>query len=60
MLHRLIVTREFPQIHLAVLELVQQVVCATQEHVKEKRHSTEGELREEHTEDEKTEYTPVF
>lgn len=43
MLHRLIVTREFPQIHQAVLQLVQQVVWATQEHVKEKRHSTEGE-----------------
>ncbi|XP_047677260.1 HEAT repeat-containing protein 5A isoform X1 [Tachysurus fulvidraco] len=40
-LHRLIVTRESPQIQLAVLELVRQVVCATQEHVKEKRHSAE-------------------
>ncbi|KAM9466485.1 HEAT repeat-containing protein 5A isoform 2-T4 [Clarias gariepinus] len=40
-LHRLIVTRESPQIQLAVLELVQQVVCATQELVKEKRHSAE-------------------
>ncbi|XP_017331866.1 HEAT repeat-containing protein 5A isoform X5 [Ictalurus punctatus] len=40
-LHRMIVTRESPKIQLAVLELVQQVVCATQEHVKEKRHSAE-------------------
>lgn len=40
-LHRLIVTRESPYIQLAVMELVQQVVCATQEHVKEKRHSAE-------------------
>uniref|UniRef100_A0A8B9LQ12 HEAT repeat-containing protein 5A n=1 Tax=Astyanax mexicanus TaxID=7994 RepID=A0A8B9LQ12_ASTMX len=42
-LHRLIVTRESPEIQLAVLELVRQVVCAAQEHVKEKRHSAEGE-----------------
>lgn len=40
-LHRLIVTRESPSIQLAVLELVRQIVCAAQEHVKEKRHSTE-------------------
>ncbi|XP_062863467.1 HEAT repeat-containing protein 5A [Trichomycterus rosablanca] len=40
-LHRLIVTRESPQIQLAVLQLVKQVVCAAQEHVKEKRHSAE-------------------
>ncbi|KAG9268204.1 HEAT repeat-containing protein 5A isoform X1 [Astyanax mexicanus] len=40
-LHRLIVTRESPEIQLAVLELVRQVVCAAQEHVKEKRHSAE-------------------
>ncbi|XP_052436456.1 HEAT repeat-containing protein 5A isoform X1 [Carassius gibelio] len=40
-LHRLIVTRESPSIQLAVLELVQQIVCAAQEHVKEKRHSAE-------------------
>ncbi|KAL4613050.1 HEAT repeat-containing protein 5A [Arapaima gigas] len=40
-LHRLIVTRESPSIQLAVLELVHQVVCAAQEHVKEKRHSAE-------------------
>ncbi|XP_058254714.1 HEAT repeat-containing protein 5A isoform X3 [Hemibagrus wyckioides] len=40
-LHRLIVTRESPQIQLAVLELVRQVVFVTQEHVKEKRHSAE-------------------
>uniref|UniRef100_A0A8C7F9Q6 HEAT repeat-containing protein 5A n=1 Tax=Oncorhynchus kisutch TaxID=8019 RepID=A0A8C7F9Q6_ONCKI len=42
-LHRLIVTREAPGVQLAVLELVRQVVCAAQEHVKEKRHSAEGE-----------------
>jgi len=41
-LHRLIVTRESPSIQLAVLELVRQIVCAAQEHVKEKRHSAEG------------------
>uniref|UniRef100_A0A8C2D6B2 HEAT repeat-containing protein 5A n=1 Tax=Cyprinus carpio TaxID=7962 RepID=A0A8C2D6B2_CYPCA len=40
-LHRLIVTRESPSIQLAVLELVRQIVCAAQEHVKEKRHSAE-------------------
>ncbi|XP_051502390.1 HEAT repeat-containing protein 5A isoform X1 [Myxocyprinus asiaticus] len=40
-LHRLIVTRESPSIHMAVLELVHQIVCAAQEHVKEKRHSAE-------------------
>ncbi|KAI4902189.1 hypothetical protein NFI96_029558 [Prochilodus magdalenae] len=40
-LHRLIVTRESPEIQLAVMELVRQVVCAAQEHVKEKRHSAE-------------------
>uniref|UniRef100_A0A8C9TEW1 HEAT repeat-containing protein 5A n=1 Tax=Scleropages formosus TaxID=113540 RepID=A0A8C9TEW1_SCLFO len=40
-LHRLIVTRESASIQLAVLELVHQVVCAAQEHVKEKRHSKE-------------------
>ncbi|XP_051578229.1 HEAT repeat-containing protein 5A-like isoform X2 [Myxocyprinus asiaticus] len=40
-LHRLIVTRESPSIQLAVLELVHQIVCAAQEHVKEKRHSAE-------------------
>uniref|UniRef100_A0A9J8AWQ7 HEAT repeat-containing protein 5A n=1 Tax=Cyprinus carpio carpio TaxID=630221 RepID=A0A9J8AWQ7_CYPCA len=42
-LHRLIVTRESPNIQLAVLELVRQIVCAAQEHVKEKRHSAEAE-----------------
>ncbi|XP_035264089.1 HEAT repeat-containing protein 5A isoform X3 [Anguilla anguilla] len=40
-LHRLIVTRESPEVQVAVLQLVQQVVCAAQEHVKEKRHSAE-------------------
>lgn len=44
-LHRLIVTRESPSIQLAVLELVRQIVCAAQEHVKEKRHSAEGESK---------------
>uniref|UniRef100_A0A8C1EZC2 HEAT repeat-containing protein 5A n=1 Tax=Cyprinus carpio carpio TaxID=630221 RepID=A0A8C1EZC2_CYPCA len=42
-LHRLIVTRESPNIQLAVLELVRQIVCAAQEHVKEKRHSAEAD-----------------
>ncbi|XP_073682977.1 HEAT repeat-containing protein 5A isoform X1 [Garra rufa] len=40
-LHRLLVTRESPSIQLAVLELVRMIVCAAQEHVKEKRHSAE-------------------
>lgn len=44
-LHRLIVTRESPSIQLAVLELVGQIVCAAQEHVKEKRHSAEGKSK---------------
>lgn len=44
-LHRLIVTRESPRIQLAVLELVQQIICAAQEHVREKRHSAEGESK---------------
>uniref|UniRef100_A0A8C9T700 HEAT repeat-containing protein 5A n=1 Tax=Scleropages formosus TaxID=113540 RepID=A0A8C9T700_SCLFO len=48
-LHRLIVTRESASIQLAVLELVHQVVCAAQEHVKEKRHSAEGEPAEKET-----------
>ena len=41
-LHRLMVTREGPEVQLAVMELVRQVVTAQQEHVKEKRHSAEG------------------
>ncbi|XP_028677846.2 HEAT repeat-containing protein 5A isoform X2 [Erpetoichthys calabaricus] len=40
-LHRLIVTRESPAIQLAVLELVKRIICAAQEHVKEKRRSAE-------------------
>ncbi|XP_059208691.1 LOW QUALITY PROTEIN: HEAT repeat-containing protein 5A [Centropristis striata] len=40
-LHRLMVTRESPCVQLAVLELLRQVVTATQEHVREKRHSAE-------------------
>ncbi|XP_067099249.1 HEAT repeat-containing protein 5A isoform X1 [Osmerus mordax] len=40
-LHRLMVTREGPEVQLAVMELVRQVVTAQQEHVKEKRHSAE-------------------
>uniref|UniRef100_A0A4W4DTG3 HEAT repeat-containing protein 5A n=1 Tax=Electrophorus electricus TaxID=8005 RepID=A0A4W4DTG3_ELEEL len=42
-LHRLIVTRESPGIQQDVLELVRRVVYAAQEHIKEKRHSAEGE-----------------
>uniref|UniRef100_A0A8D3DX18 HEAT repeat-containing protein 5A n=1 Tax=Scophthalmus maximus TaxID=52904 RepID=A0A8D3DX18_SCOMX len=40
-LHRLMVTRESPSVHLAVLELLRQIVTAAQEHVREKRHSAE-------------------
>ncbi|XP_041927422.1 HEAT repeat-containing protein 5A isoform X1 [Alosa sapidissima] len=40
-LHRLMVTRESVEVQLAVLQLVRQVVCAAQEHVREKRHSAE-------------------
>ncbi|XP_066550138.1 HEAT repeat-containing protein 5A isoform X2 [Amia ocellicauda] len=40
-LHRLVLTRESPPVQLAVLEVVQQVVCAAQEHVREKRRSAE-------------------
>ncbi|XP_032086376.1 HEAT repeat-containing protein 5A isoform X2 [Thamnophis elegans] len=40
-LHRLILTRESPDIQLAALEVVQQVLFAAQEHVKEKRRSAE-------------------
>uniref|UniRef100_A0A665U7E2 HEAT repeat-containing protein 5A n=1 Tax=Echeneis naucrates TaxID=173247 RepID=A0A665U7E2_ECHNA len=40
-LHRLTVTRESPAVQLAVLELLQQIVMAAQEHVREKRHSAE-------------------
>ncbi|XP_077179159.1 HEAT repeat-containing protein 5A isoform X2 [Paroedura picta] len=40
-LHRLIVTRESPDIQLAALEVVWQILFAAQEHVKEKRRSAE-------------------
>ncbi|MGH0172346.1 UNVERIFIED_CONTAM: hypothetical protein FKN15_063175 [Acipenser sinensis] len=40
-LHRLILTRESPAVQLAVLELVRQIICAAEEHVKEKRRSAE-------------------
>ncbi|KAM9777521.1 HEAT repeat-containing protein 5A [Neosynchiropus ocellatus] len=40
-LHRLMVTRDSDSVQLAVLDLLQQVVTATQEHVREKRHSAE-------------------
>lgn len=41
-LHRLILTRESPDIQLAVLEVVRLILFAAQEHVKEKRRSAEG------------------
>ncbi|XP_036114838.1 HEAT repeat-containing protein 5A isoform X4 [Molossus molossus] len=40
-LHRVILTRESPCIQLASLEVVRQIICAAQEHVKEKRRSAE-------------------
>ncbi|XP_072344417.1 HEAT repeat-containing protein 5A isoform X2 [Scyliorhinus torazame] len=40
-LHRLILTRESPFIQLAVVEVVEQIIRAAQEHVKEKRRSAE-------------------
>lgn len=40
-LHRVILTRESPSIQLASLEVVRQIICASQEHVKEKRRSAE-------------------
>uniref|UniRef100_A0A8B9FQ27 HEAT repeat-containing protein 5A n=1 Tax=Amazona collaria TaxID=241587 RepID=A0A8B9FQ27_9PSIT len=40
-LHRLILTRESPDIQLAALEVVQLILFAAQEHVKEKRRSAE-------------------
>lgn len=42
-LHRLMVTRESVPVQLAVLDLLRQIVTAAQEHVREKRHSAEGE-----------------
>lgn len=41
-LHRLILTRESPDIQLAALEVVRLILFAAQEHVKEKRRSAEG------------------
>ncbi|KFQ33845.1 HEAT repeat-containing protein 5A, partial [Merops nubicus] len=40
-LHRLILTRESPDVQLAALEVVRLVLFAAQEHVKEKRRSAE-------------------
>ncbi|XP_053526486.1 HEAT repeat-containing protein 5A isoform X3 [Artibeus jamaicensis] len=40
-LHRVILTRESPSVQLASLEVVRQIICAAQEHVKEKRRSAE-------------------
>lgn len=40
-LHRVILTRESPSIQLASLEVVRQIICAAQEHIKEKRRSAE-------------------
>ncbi|NXU85584.1 HTR5A protein, partial [Xiphorhynchus elegans] len=40
-LHRLILTRESPDIQLAALEVVHLILFAAQEHVKEKRRSAE-------------------
>ncbi|TFK12533.1 2',5'-phosphodiesterase 12 [Platysternon megacephalum] len=40
-LHRLILTRESPDIQLAILEVVRQILFAAQEHVREKRRSAE-------------------
>lgn len=41
-LHRLILTRESPDIQLLALQVVQQILFAAQEHIKEKRRSAEG------------------
>lgn len=43
-LHRLILTRESPDIQLAALEVVRLILFAAQEHVKEKRRSAEGTI----------------
>ncbi|XP_074852994.1 HEAT repeat-containing protein 5A isoform X3 [Carettochelys insculpta] len=40
-LHRLILTRESPDIQLATLEVVRRILFAAQEHVREKRRSAE-------------------
>lgn len=41
-LHRLMVTRECACVQLAVMALLQQIMTAAQEHVREKRYSAEG------------------
>lgn len=41
-LHRLMVTRESVSVQLAVLDLLQRIVAAAHEHIREKRHSAEG------------------
>uniref|UniRef100_A0A7M4E4E5 HEAT repeat-containing protein 5A n=1 Tax=Crocodylus porosus TaxID=8502 RepID=A0A7M4E4E5_CROPO len=48
-LHRLILTRELPDIQLAALEVVQQILFASQEHVREKRRSNETYFAEKET-----------
>uniref|UniRef100_A0AAX7UCG0 HEAT repeat-containing protein 5A n=1 Tax=Astatotilapia calliptera TaxID=8154 RepID=A0AAX7UCG0_ASTCA len=40
-LHRLMVTRESVSVQLAVLDLLQRIVAAAHEHIREKRHSAE-------------------
>lgn len=42
-LHRLMVTREASSIQISVLHLLRQIVMAALEHIREKRHSAEGE-----------------
>ncbi|XP_061675277.1 HEAT repeat-containing protein 5A isoform X3 [Syngnathoides biaculeatus] len=42
-LHRLLVTRESPCVQAAVSDLLGQIVRATQEHVRERRHSAEAD-----------------
>ncbi|XP_061631821.1 HEAT repeat-containing protein 5A isoform X3 [Phyllopteryx taeniolatus] len=42
-LHRLLVTRESASVQAAVADLLGQIVRATQEHVREKRHSAEAD-----------------
>uniref|UniRef100_A0A668U616 HEAT repeat-containing protein 5A n=1 Tax=Oreochromis aureus TaxID=47969 RepID=A0A668U616_OREAU len=41
-LHRLMLTRESISVQLAVLDLLQRIVAAAHEHIREKRHSAEG------------------
>uniref|UniRef100_A0A3B4AH64 HEAT repeat containing 5A n=1 Tax=Periophthalmus magnuspinnatus TaxID=409849 RepID=A0A3B4AH64_9GOBI len=40
-LHRLMVTRESEEVQSSVVDLLKRIVCAAQEHVREKRHSAE-------------------